>query len=125
MSHEAPPRRTRVTNPRTAASRSRSTSVASEIDAQTSLGEVYMRSLIRSQLRLAVGVTLTLALTLGMLPLLFRFVPGSGRATLFGIALPWLLLGFVVYPALVLLGWLYVRRAERNEQRFADLVDPQ
>jgi hypothetical protein len=36
--------------------------------------------------------------------------------------LPWLLLGFVVYPVLVLLGWRYVRRAERNERNFADLL---
>ena len=39
-----------------------------------------------------------------------------------GVPLPWLLLGVVVYPFLVLLGWLYVRRAERNERDFADLV---
>jgi hypothetical protein len=40
-----------------------------------------------------------------------------------GVPLPWLLLGLVVYPLLVLLGWVYVRRAERNEQTFSDLVD--
>ena len=36
--------------------------------------------------------------------------------------LAWLLLGVVVYPWLVLLGWAYVRRAERNERDFAELV---
>ncbi len=35
----------------------------------------------------------------------------------------WLLLGVVVYPFLLLLGWRYVRSVERNEQDFADLVE--
>ena len=33
------------------------------------------------------------------------------------------MLGGLVYPFLFLLGWSYVRRAERNEQDFAELVD--
>jgi uncharacterized membrane protein (DUF485 family) len=124
VNHEPePPRRTRVTSPRTVAGRSRRMSVASEIDAQTGVGEVYMRSLMRSQLRLAVGVTLVLVLTLGMLPLLFAFAPEARRVTVLGVPLPWLLLGFVVYPCLTALGWVYVRRAERNERAFTDLVD--
>ena len=41
---------------------------------------------------------------------------------LFGIPLPWLLLGVGVYPVLVLLGWRYIRSAERNERDFADLL---
>lgn len=98
-------------------------SVASEIDAQTGVGEVYMRSLMRSQLRLAIAVTMTLVLTLGLLPLLFTLLPSTRRVALLGIPLPWVLLGFVVYPCLITLGWVYVRRAERNEQAFSDLVD--
>jgi hypothetical protein len=97
--------------------------VGSEIDAQTELGEVYMRSLLRTQLRLAVGVSLVLAATLGLLPVLFATVPSSRGVLVAGVPLPWLLLGFVVYPFLVSLGWIYVRRAERNERTFSDLVD--
>ena len=37
--------------------------------------------------------------------------------------LTWVLLAFAVYPFLVLLGWLYVRAAERNERDFADVVE--
>ena len=33
-----------------------------------------------------------------------------------------LLLGFVVYPVLIGLAWAYVRRAERNEDAFGDMV---
>jgi hypothetical protein len=119
---QGPPQRVRVTGPRTG--RPRRTSVASEIDAQTAIGEIYMRSLMRSQLRLALGVVAVLVVTVGGLPLLFRIVPGLLTTRFLGIPLPWLLLGAVVYPFLVLLAWFYVRRAERNERSFNDLVGP-
>ena len=37
--------------------------------------------------------------------------------------LAWGLLGFVVYPVLVAIGWWYVRAAERNERAFTDVVE--
>jgi hypothetical protein len=123
MSEPPVPRRVRVTSPRASTRYHRRLTVSSEIDAQTELGEVYVRSLVRSQLRLAVEVTATLALTLGLLPALFMLVPASRTVRLAGVPLPWLLLGFVAYPFLVGLGWLYVRRAERNERAFSELVD--
>jgi hypothetical protein len=118
-----PPRRVRVTSPRTDPRASRTRSVRSEIDAETQLGEIYMRSLMRSQLRLALGFLALLATTVGLLPVLFTAVPRTRSLSVLGVPLPWLLLGLVVYPYLVLLGWWYVRRAERNEQAFSDLVE--
>jgi hypothetical protein len=118
-----PQQRVRVTHPRTAARRPRPSTVAAEIDADTQLGEVYMRSLMRSQLRLALATTAWLVLTVGSLPILFTVFPSMRSTQWLGIPLPWLLLGGLVYPYLVLLAWVYVRRAERNEQRFGELVD--
>ena len=63
-----------------------------------------------------------LALTVGALPLLFPLCPALREQRLLGVPLPWLLLGVLVYPCLLLLGWRYVRRAERNERDFAELV---
>ncbi len=123
MTEAGAPRRVRVSSPRAGTVRRRRPSVSSEIDAQTELGEVYVRSLVRTQLRLAVEVSLALAGTLGLLPVLFALVPASRTLRVAGVPLPWLLLGVVVYPFLVALGWLYVRRAERNERAFSDLVD--
>jgi hypothetical protein len=94
-----------------------------EIDAMTPVGETYMRSMMRSQLRLAFVVLAVLLLTLGALPLVFALVPSSRDAHLLGLPLPWLLLGVLVYPAMLGLGWFYVRQAERNEHDFKDLVD--
>ncbi|WP_195849501.1 hypothetical protein [Nocardioides marmotae] len=111
--------RVRVTGPprrRTPGARTR------DIDAETRLGEVYMGSLLREQLWLAVRVLAVLAGTVGSLPLAFHLWPGLTDVRLLGAPLPWLLLGVLVYPVLVLLGWRYVRRAERNEADFLELM---
>ncbi len=115
--------RVRVTSPRTSAARTRSVSIASEIDEQTRLGEVYITSLMRSQLRLALAVLLVLAATLGLLPLVFRAVPGIAGVDVLGVPLPWVLLTAVAFTEIIALGWFYVRQSERNEDDFSDLLD--
>jgi hypothetical protein len=122
VSTDAEPRaRVRVTGPWPG--RTRRTSVASEIDARTELGEVYMRSLVRSQLRLAVGTAGVLAATVGLLPLAFWAIGPLQHGRLAGVPLAWWLLGVLVYPLLVGLAVSYVRRAERNEAAFRELVE--
>ena len=68
------------------------------------------------------GSSLVVAIGLGGLPLLFAVAPAVGRVTVFGVNLPWLLLGVAAFPFLFAVGWAYVRLAERNEQDFTDLV---
>ena len=124
MTERATPRRVVVTSPRTRAARSPGRwQVAREIDAQSPVGEVYMRSLVRTQLRLGLRVCAVLAVVLGGLPLLFTLAPGLRRVHLLGVPLPWVVLGVLVYPTLGLLAWLYVRAAERNERDFLELVE--
>ena len=120
---EPPLPRVRVTSPRATATRRRRVTGASEIDAQTDLGEVYMSSLVRSQLRLALLVLAALAVLVAGLPLLFTVAPALVDVHVVGVPLPWLLLAAGVYPVLLLLGWLYVRAAERNERDFAEVVE--
>jgi hypothetical protein len=121
---EQPPERVRVTGPpRRGTARRGSTPRTGEIDAETELGEIYMGSLLREQLRLAGAVLVTLFVTVGSLPLVFHLAPELSRERVLGVPVPWLLLGVLVYPFLVLLGWLYVRAAERNERDFAHLVE--
>ena len=95
-----------------------------EIDEETELGDVYMRSLMGAQLRLGLVVCLTVCGALALLPILFELFPAVGAASLLGLRLPWLLLGVVVFPTLVAGGWVYVRRAEGNERRFVAGVKP-
>ena len=63
-----------------------------------------------------------LAFALGV-PLAFHLAPGLADVRLLGVPLSWLVLCGLVYLLLFLLGRSYVRRAERNEQDFAELVD--
>lgn len=124
MSDEKYAGRVRVTNPLTTAPSHVRRSIRQEIDESTGVGEVYMRSLIRSQLRAALTVATTLLLSIGALPLVFLTFDSVTDFTLWGVPLPWLVLGVAVYPGLFVLGWLYVRQAERAERDFADLVEP-
>ena len=117
------PRRVRVTSPRTGAARAQRVPAAREIDAQTLLGEVYMSSLLRSQLRLALLALTTLAVLVGGIPLVFWLLPDLSTVVVLAVPLPWLLLAFAVYPFLFTIGWLYVRAAERNERDFTDVLD--
>lgn len=115
--------RVEVTHPSRGRPRMRPSSLTREIDEQTELGEVYISSLIRSQLRLGLAV-LTVALgVLAALPLVFRMFPDVAAISVFGITLPWLILGFVVYPALLGAAWFYASNAERIERDFVDILD--
>ncbi len=117
------PARVRVTGPRAPRDRgSRPRNVASEIDEQTRLGEIYMSSLLRTQLRLALLVLALLVAVVGAVPLVLLTWPGLEDVLVFGMPLPWAFLGFGIYPMIVGLGWLYVRLAERNEAAFTDVV---
>ncbi|WP_193606786.1 hypothetical protein [Nocardioides lijunqiniae] len=116
---EGRPERVRVSGPpRRGTPRART----GDIDDETQLGRVYLGSLLREQLRLALRTIALLVVTVGSLPLAFHLLPRLSAVHVGPVPLAWLLLGALVYPLLVLLGWSYVRRAERNERDFADLM---
>lgn len=115
--------RVTITGPRRRRTRARPRTVTTDIDQQTRLGEVYMRSLLRAQLRLGLAVAGVVLGLLAVLPLLFHLVPRLGELAVLGVPLPWLLLGLAVYPVMVGAAWFYVRHAERVEREFTDLVN--
>lgn len=96
-----------------------------DIDEQTALSETYMRSLVRTQLRLGLAMLAVVLVPLALIPAAFALVPGIARLTIGPVPMPWLLLGVVIYPVLVLVGWRYVRQAERNEAEFERIVTRQ
>lgn len=94
-----------------------------EIEEQSEVGEVLVRGLIRTQLGLALRLSIITAGYFGIQPLLYAVAPGLAEVEVAGLRLPWLLLGVVAYPVVAGIAWIYVRAAERNEQDFADLID--
>ena len=107
------PERVRVTSPRRVGGR----------QTRTGASEIYMSSLLRSQGRLALSVLVALGVLVGGLPLLFTWAPALADVELLGMPLPWVLLGFAVYPVMFGLGWIYVRASERTERDFTDVVE--
>lgn len=89
---------------------------------QTQVGSVFLGALMRRQLRLSLAVTAAFLVGLGIQPVLPLIWPGYGDSTVFGLPLPWLVLGVLSYPLLVILGLLYVRRAEGIDDDFTDLL---
>lgn len=95
-----------------------------EIAEQTNLGEVYMRSLVRAQLRLAGTAIAVMVLVLAALPMLFVWQPALSTIR-FGLPLPWLVIGVLTYPALTLGAIWLARAADRAERDFGDIVERQ
>ena len=118
------PQRVRVTSPRMAARpRPPTRSGTRDIAEQTGVGEVYTRSLLRTQLRLGLSAVAVMGLGIGSLPALFAVEPQLATLRVLSVPLPWLLVGVAVYPLLVAIGWWHVRASERAERDFATLVE--
>jgi hypothetical protein len=116
------PRRTRVVLSDVAARRSVADRAHADLAEQTPVGEALVKGLVRAQLALALRLSLVVAAGLGALPLLFAVAPSVGEITVLGVNLPWLLLGVLSFPFLGVVGWAYVRWAERNEQEFTAVI---
>jgi hypothetical protein len=93
-----------------------------ELEEQTGVGEEWVRQLMRAQLLLSIRLVLLTMVILGSIPLAFLLVQPLGTIGVFGLRLPWLLLGFAVYPFFVAVAWSYNRSADHNEQEFTEMV---
>jgi hypothetical protein len=117
-----PPRRKRVVlndsrNPVTVVR------VITEVEEQTSVGEALVRNLVRAQFRMATWLAIVTVVLLGGLPLAFYLSPTFGTTLVFGVRLPWLLLGVLPFPILFAIGLAYNRLAERHEKDFVNMVE--
>ena len=93
-----------------------------ELEEQSPIGEALLRGLVRAQLGLALRLAALVGVGLGALPVLFAVAPAVAAVRLYGITLPWLLLGFGAYPFLFAAGAAHVHLAERIEAEFTELV---
>lgn len=83
--------------------------------------EFYIRQLIRSQFRLAVAVASGLLAMLVGISALLALSPAVYEFTMWGIPLPWWILGLGMYPLIIIAGILYNRAAARNEERYRSI----
>ncbi len=82
-----------------------------------------MRSLIRSQLRLAVVCALGFVVATTCFAIAVAVAPALDETFVAGVPISWLLLGVGVYPLAITAGGLYVRAANRNESRYRSLTE--
>lgn len=90
---------------------------------QSAVGELFVASLIRSQLRLALVVAGGFLTILIGIPIFLAVFPGVNEIRVFTVPVPWLMLGLGIYPLAIACAVLYVRSATRNEKRFVDLTN--
>ena len=120
-----PPARVRVTAPRTggpAASARPEARAPGGAGAPTSdIQGVYVRSLIRSQLRIGLVFAAGFAIATALFALALAFTPALDETFVAGVPVSWLLLAVGVYPLALTVAALYVRAASRNESRYRSL----
>ncbi len=120
---EPPPMRVTVRAPTGSPSdRPRSVPGPDDLYQRDHYGEALLRSLMRAQLGVTVGVLLPAAAVVATYPLLSVLFPRLARVTVGPLPLSILILGFGIYPPLVALAMAYVRRARHVEERFIELL---
>ncbi|WP_439255481.1 hypothetical protein [Microbacterium sp. A94] len=121
------PARVRVTAPSTgvAGATTRPLPHLGLLGPTSDIAGVYVRSLIRSQLRLAVVFAVGFVVATTLFVLAIVLVPGLDSSYLFGVPVSWLLLGVGIYPLTLTVAGLYVRVASRNEARYRSLTEPE
>ncbi|MRG59248.1 hypothetical protein GE115_05100 [Agromyces sp. CFH 90414] len=117
---DAPPARVRVTAPRPGAA---SVARAGARPASSDVQAVYLRSLIRSQLRLGLVCAAGFVFATTLFVAAIVLTPALDEAFVAGVPVSWLLIGFGIYPLGLTIGGLYVRAASRNEARYRSLVE--
>ena len=85
------------------------------------VGGIYLRTLFRAQLRLA--VTMAVFGALGVLTItgaavVIAAVPTLNGITAFGVPVSWVVQAYGMYPMFILFAGIYVRAASRNEKRY-------
>lgn len=105
-----------------AAARRRYWTPREELAEGTPHGDVYVRRLIRAQLRLSLLALGAFGGLIGSLPLLFLLFPALQEIAPFGVPLPVLILVAPLFPLIVLIGLLYQRRADSLDEAFRDVV---
>jgi hypothetical protein len=83
---------------------------------------VYVRSLIRAQLRAALVAAGTFGLLLAVTAAVLALAPEARAATVAGIPIVWIVLGAAVYPVVLVVAILFVRAVGRNEEHYRSLA---
>ncbi|GAA1828606.1 hypothetical protein [Agromyces salentinus] len=113
----------RVTAPRTGSTAASARSLPTRGATTSEPASVYVRSLIRSQLRLGITYALGFVGATAAFVLAIVLTPVLDETFVWGVPLSWLLLAVGIYPLAITVGVLYARAAARNEARYRALTE--
>jgi uncharacterized membrane protein (DUF485 family) len=85
--------------------------------------EEFLSAIMRRQLRLSTGIASVFVLIIVAVPLRNKFLPDTMNAPFMGFTLSWFLLGFAIFPVLIALAILFVRRSNAFEDEAIGMVD--
>src|SRR5947209_1234608 len=89
--------------------------------------EVFLRTLMRRQLKLSISCAATFLVALLGLPLANYFFPELMASRVFGFTLTWFILGVAFFPLVWLIAWVFIKRSialENSEVAEAQFVKP-
>lgn len=89
----------------------------------TDVHAVYVRSLIRSQLRLALVCAIGFVAATALFVVAIAWAPALDATFVAGVPVSWLLLAVGVYPLALTIAAVYVRAATRNEAQYRSLAE--
>src|SRR5688572_23308520 len=81
--------------------------------------EVFLRRLMRRQLRLSIGCAAAFLVALLGLPLANYFFPEFMAKRVFGFTLSWFILGVLFFPLVWAIAWIFIRRSIALEEEEA------
>lgn len=83
----------------------------------------FLRMLMRRQFKLSAGIASVFILIIAAVPLMNRFLPDVMNAEIMGFTFTWLFLGFLIFPILIALAFVFVRRSNAFEDEAIGMVD--
>jgi len=85
--------------------------------------EEYLKTVMGRQLRLSVSIASVFVAIIVVVPLLNKFLPDQMNAPFMGFTVSWFILGFAIFPILIVLAMLFVRNSNRFEDEAVGMVD--
>lgn len=86
--------------------------------------EEYLKTVMGRQLKLSMGISSVFVSIIVAVPLLNKFLPEVMNQPFMGFTLSWFILGFGIFPVLIVLAMLFVRSSNRFEDEAVAMVDP-
>ncbi len=85
--------------------------------------EEFLNTIMRRQLKLSMGIASVFVLIIVVVPLLNKFAPDAMNTPFMGFTLSWFLLGFAIFPILIVLAIVFVRQSNEFEDEAVGMVD--